>query len=179
MIKMNSFIDLVKSRRTDNLYLVNAKDKSRSCWYYLELKPEKAILFERINADTQVNLDEWGKIIISGWGKEPPLKIRDKIKAEGANFSLTDKEKEQEIFFVKSVTTDGVPYYSFVTVPLYLAKEFTQKCNVGGFDYREYGAVVYSDWGVNPTERVLQLMEVGYNMDRNKIAPMLYPESVT
>jgi len=171
---------MVRAKRVDNLFLINASDNLRDCWFYLEVKPEKTVIFERhITAGTNVNLEDWGRVIISGWGAEPPLKVREKIKKEAAAFSLSDEEKKQEIFFLKSVSNDGVPFFSFVTVPLYLADEFQFKCTIGGFDYNDYGAVVYSDWGLNPSERVLMLMEMDYNLDRNKIRHLLPPELVS
>lgn len=178
MVKVSSFVDLVKSQQTGNLFLVTASDNDRPCWFYLDIDKNKVITFERkVKEKTPIDLEEWGRVIISGWGEEPPLKVKEKIKVEGAGFSLTPQEVEQELFYLTSVSDDGAPFYSFVTVPLYLADEFRVKCAKGGFDYRDYGAIVYSDWGLYPTERVLMLMEMDYNLNRSTIADRL-PEKL-
>lgn len=169
---LNSFVNKIRASRVDSLFLVNAIDQERECWFYMEVEKSKIPLFEKkVTEFAAMDLEEWGRVIISGWGHVPPQKVQDKIKAENASFSLTEQEAKQDIMFVTS-EHEGSPFYSFVLVPNYLKDEFKYKYTIGGFDFRDYGEIVFSDWG-NPSKDVMDYMAENYNADSCMVRHML------
>lgn len=64
-----------------NIFLVNANDEGNPCWYYLKIWDEKLIQFKKsLEQKEKVNLTDFGRIIHSGYGKEPPEYISKTLK---------------------------------------------------------------------------------------------------
>ena len=82
---MSTFTSLVKASRSDLVYLVTAKEKptNMDAWYYVQIesKSKVPIFLEKVKK-TGLNLTEYGKVLYSGWGTEPPEDIKAKIKEE-------------------------------------------------------------------------------------------------
>jgi hypothetical protein len=79
---MHSFLQAVKASQSDLVYLVRGEEKhsQQAAWYYIQISGKaKAPVFLK-NIKTGVNLTEYGIILHSGWGKEPPEDIKQKIK---------------------------------------------------------------------------------------------------
>lgn len=155
------------------MFLITGSDDGKKCWHYVQVEKTRIPFFEKEVADgNNVDLESYGRILIAGWGENPPTKVKDKIKEEGTTFSLTPEQAEQRIFFIKNRDQEGKPFYSFVGVPTYLAAEFERKCMGQGFNLEDYGFIIYSGWG-NPPETVIEVMESLYNFDRNLIAEFI------
>lgn len=163
---------MVKSKKINDIYLVNATDSDKPCWFYLHLDTGKAAFFEKtIVQSPNIDLGQWGKILISGWGENPPLKVAEKIKLEALSFNLTEEQYLPKLFFIKN-QHEGREFYSFIMVPILWVEEFQYMCTIGNFDFNDYGAVVQSAWG-KPSEQVLQYMEREYDFVRCNISHLL------
>ncbi|HEY1190621.1 MAG TPA: hypothetical protein VGE74_23520 [Gemmata sp.] len=78
-----SFADrLVKSGRL--VYLVRGRDKDRPAWYYILLDRRKVTLFlGRLKADGgPLQLLDYGTVLASGWGENPPDDVKKRINSE-------------------------------------------------------------------------------------------------
>ena len=66
----------------DRVYLVRGEDKGRDAWYYVLLRDDDDVVAafkERLKAKT-INLEDYGKILKSGFGKDPPNEVKDQIE---------------------------------------------------------------------------------------------------
>ncbi len=71
-----------KYSQLERIHLVKGTDKNRAAWYYvLVVDDDKTIVQfkERLNDDT-INLEDYGQILKSGYGKEPPDGVTQRIK---------------------------------------------------------------------------------------------------
>lgn len=78
-----SFADrIVNSGRL--VYLVRGRDNDRPAWYYVLLDRRKVALFlGRLKSkDGSVQLLDYGKILASGWGENPPDDVKKRINTE-------------------------------------------------------------------------------------------------
>ena len=62
------------------LYLVHGKDRGREGWHYVLVERDLIDDFEEKVRSGTVNVSDYGYVIKSGWGKDPPVDIEDKIK---------------------------------------------------------------------------------------------------
>lgn len=90
-----SFLQALKNSRTENLYLSKGKDKGRSAWYYVLVEKNKLPLFlKKYESPNQlINLEDYGDVILSGWGENPPA---DAVKQIKDRFDISDDEKEED-----------------------------------------------------------------------------------
>jgi len=74
---------MLKTSRSELLYIVRGKDKGKAAWYCLLVDKRKQPLFiahMKTKPDI-VHLDDYGKVLYSGWGQNPPLDITDQLAA--------------------------------------------------------------------------------------------------
>jgi len=77
-----SFLEKVKSSRHELLYLVRGKDKGKPCWHYIMVDKHKLPMFKiRVKSDF-IDLDEYGEVLESGWGIDPPEDVAKRIKEQ-------------------------------------------------------------------------------------------------
>ncbi len=77
-----SFLQKVQSSRNELLWLVRGKDRGMDCWHYILVEKSKLPMFKvRVKTDF-IQLDDYGQVIESGWGKNPPEEIEKKIKEQ-------------------------------------------------------------------------------------------------
>ena len=76
-----SFAAKLQSSRSDLVWLVTGFDGGLPAWYYVQVEKTKLHLFKARNKDS-ANLTDYGTILYSGWGTEPPEDIRQKIKEQ-------------------------------------------------------------------------------------------------
>ncbi|HZZ78094.1 MAG TPA: DUF4062 domain-containing protein [Gemmataceae bacterium] len=63
------------------LFLIRGNDSSgRAAWYYLEIAAEHKQRFETEAKQGQIQLTDYGTIILSGYGEYPPLDIRNRMR---------------------------------------------------------------------------------------------------
>ena len=66
--------------KKENIFLLRSKIKDKTAWYYLDVFPNKVVLFEKRIGAQSLDLKEYGKILFYGWGDEPPKEIKQKIE---------------------------------------------------------------------------------------------------
>lgn len=77
-----SFVAKLQSSRSELLYLVTGKDAGKNCWYYVMVDKPKHELFKAKLKSDFIQVDDYGTILYSGWGTEPPADIKQKISNE-------------------------------------------------------------------------------------------------
>src|SRR3989338_739328 len=77
-----SAIDPQKKSNADLIYLVKGVDAGRNAWYYVLVERLKLQLFLKALNDDIIHLENYGKILYSAYGDEPPADITNKLKAE-------------------------------------------------------------------------------------------------
>ena len=80
--KKSSLDTIVKSTNADLVYLVKGIDDNRNAWYYVLVERLKVSLFLKALNDDIIHLEDYGKILYSAYGENPPKEITDKVKAE-------------------------------------------------------------------------------------------------
>ena len=64
------------------VYLVRGKSNGREAWHYIVVDKLKITLFKQALKSGSLNVSEYGAILYSGWGKNPPQHIVDAVKTE-------------------------------------------------------------------------------------------------
>ena len=60
--------------------LVRGEDRGRTAWHYVLVDEDKVQQFkDKIAARDTINVTAYGTILHSGWGKDPPKNIKDKV----------------------------------------------------------------------------------------------------
>lgn len=78
----SSTISPDKAGKADLIYLVKGVDDNRNAWYYVLVERLKLSLFLKALNDDIIHLENYGIILYSAYGDEPPQEITDKLKAE-------------------------------------------------------------------------------------------------
>ena len=61
------------------IYLVRGKDKGRQAWHYVLVDEGKENAFKETVSSGTVDVAVYGKVIKSGWGKDPPDDVKNAI----------------------------------------------------------------------------------------------------
>ena len=78
-----NFAQQVYASRPDHIFLVRGKDISgRSAWYYVIVDNGKRDAFKSREGIPSLNLLNYGRILYSGFGDNPPQSIKDQMAAE-------------------------------------------------------------------------------------------------
>ena len=72
-----------KENSTERFYLVRGKESGRAAWHYVLVKKHLLGLFLKLTNGGSVNVADFGDVLRSGWGEDPPEGTRDKILEEG------------------------------------------------------------------------------------------------
>ena len=75
-------VNLQKKMQADLIYLVKGIDAGRNAWYYILVERPKVQLFLKALNDDIIHLDQYGEILFSAYGEEPPSDITEKLKEE-------------------------------------------------------------------------------------------------
>jgi len=71
-----------KRMKAELIYLVKGVDAGRNAWYYVLVDRLKVQLFLKALNDDIIHLEEYGSILYSAYGDEPPEDVTSKLKAE-------------------------------------------------------------------------------------------------
>lgn len=79
---MPNFADLVKTSRSDLVYLARMKEipSGKDAWYYVQLRNRALVPVFLEKIKIEIELTEYGDVLFSGWGTEPPAEIRKKVE---------------------------------------------------------------------------------------------------
>ena len=77
--KKNSFAEKIAATcNTDRIFLVRAHDKSgKEAWYYVLTDIGKEKAFKAQNGVEKMTLTDYGRILYSGFGKNPPAETAE------------------------------------------------------------------------------------------------------
>lgn len=75
-------IDPQKKMQAELIYLVKGIDAGRNAWYYVLVDRLKVQLFLKALNDDIIHLENYGKILYSAYGDEPPAEITNELKDE-------------------------------------------------------------------------------------------------
>jgi hypothetical protein len=75
-------IDPMKKMQAEQIYLVKGIDAGRNAWYYVLVERLKVQLFLKALNDDIIHLENYGKILFSAYGDEPPSEITNQLKEE-------------------------------------------------------------------------------------------------
>ncbi|MDR2831646.1 MAG: hypothetical protein LBV62_01895 [Rickettsiales bacterium] len=81
-VNERSFADATRRSRSDLIYLVRGKDREKSAWHYVLVDKEKREMFLTRSRTGSMDVADYGEILYSGWGEDPPQEIVDKINEE-------------------------------------------------------------------------------------------------
>ncbi|MDM8335468.1 hypothetical protein [Wolbachia pipientis] len=81
-VNKGSFADAARRSRSDLIYLVRGKDRGRSAWHYVLVDKDKREMFLAKSRTGSMDVADYGEILYSGWGEDPPQEIVDKINEE-------------------------------------------------------------------------------------------------
>ncbi len=75
-------VDPIKRSQASLIYLVKGIDDNRNAWYYVLVERPKLQLFLKALNDDIIHLENYGKVLYSAYGDEPPQDITDALNAE-------------------------------------------------------------------------------------------------
>ena len=81
---MTNFTSIVKASQGGLVYLAQGKEKptNQDAWYYVQIKSKSLVPIFLKKIKDGIDLLDYGTILYSGWGAEPPEDIRQKIKVQ-------------------------------------------------------------------------------------------------
>ena len=74
---------------SERIYLVRGKDRGKQAWLYVLVKKALLPLFSRWTKGGSVDVADFGRVLKSGWGKDPPEDIRKSIREMDSTFPDT------------------------------------------------------------------------------------------
>lgn len=78
--KDENFADQTK-KKDSSLFLVRGRDRGKHAWHYVVLHKSKRDKFLVDSRKGAIDVSEYGKIVSSGWGKDPPEDIKKEMEA--------------------------------------------------------------------------------------------------
>lgn len=77
-----TFADRVR-KSAGSIYLVRGNDRQgRAAWYYLQVRPTHRRKFEKDIKTGRLNLGDYGTILNSGFGTDPPESIQQQMREQ-------------------------------------------------------------------------------------------------
>jgi hypothetical protein len=79
-----AFTQAVQKTQGDNIYLVHGGEDhtKQSAWYFIRVDSPKIRAFLKAISAGSIDLENFGTILESGYGKEPPHSVLEKMRNE-------------------------------------------------------------------------------------------------
>lgn len=77
---MTSFASQIRRDRPENIYLVRGTSGGRPAWFYVLIEPLRKHAFLRAIESGSLDVADYGEILFSGWGVDPPAEIVGKVE---------------------------------------------------------------------------------------------------
>jgi len=61
------------------IYIVRGKDAGRPAWHFVKIDPTKLTSFKQALLTGSLDASEYGEILLSGWGEDPPDEVRKEV----------------------------------------------------------------------------------------------------
>ena len=74
-----SFVDKIVNSRNYLIRLVRGKNQGEKAWWFVRVHPEKFEKYKIAVRTEALDLADYGEILYSGWGENPPEDIQQKI----------------------------------------------------------------------------------------------------
>lgn len=79
-MNIKSFVSKLITKGSVPLYYIVCQDlEGRDCYYYVTSTPEKMRMYEKARSG-EFDLNDYGTIIASGYGKEPSADVKAMLK---------------------------------------------------------------------------------------------------
>ena len=78
-----------KENASERIYLVRGKDRGKQAWHYVLVNKALLPLFLRRTKGGSLDVADFGRVLKSGWGKDPPEDIRKSIREMDSTFPDT------------------------------------------------------------------------------------------
>ena len=77
-----------KWREGNRLYLVRGKDRGKPAWHYVLVEDDEDTLkkYKAKVASGSIDVADYGQVLKSGWGRDPPKHVKDEIHKEYSIF---------------------------------------------------------------------------------------------
>ena len=63
----------------ERIYLIRGKDKGKQAWHYVLVDEDKIVTFNAKVKSGNIDVADYGTVLYSGWGQDPPKDIKHKI----------------------------------------------------------------------------------------------------
>jgi len=73
---------LAKRVEGKKIYLVRGRDRGRDAWYYVLVNKKPLVVFEKDLRRGSLVLTDYGDVLMSGWGKDPPPEVKNRAWEE-------------------------------------------------------------------------------------------------
>ena len=80
--KDDSFLEQARKKKGNLVYLVRGKDRGKPAWHYVLVKQEMLSVFLRKTQGGSIDVAQYGSVLKSGWGVDPPQEVVDEIKRD-------------------------------------------------------------------------------------------------
>ena len=77
---------------SQRIYLVRGKDRGKPAWHYVQVEKVLLPLFLRHTNGGDLDVADFGLVLKSGWGKDPPENVQKNINEMGATFPDTQSQ---------------------------------------------------------------------------------------
>ena len=77
---------------SERIYLVRGKDRGKPAWHYVLVEKTLLPLFLRRTKGGSLDVADFGLVLKSGWGKDPPENVRKDINEMGPTFPDTQSQ---------------------------------------------------------------------------------------
>ena len=78
-----------KENASERIYIVRGKDRGEPAWHYVLVAKDLEPLFLRRTKGGSLDVADFGLVLTSGWGKDPPEAVRKSINEMGDTFPDT------------------------------------------------------------------------------------------
>ena len=96
-----------KENPEERIYLVRGKDKGKPCWHYVLVEKHLLGLFlKRTNRGLGLDVADFGNVLESGWGKDPPKNTIDKILKKHEDDAMFEEIPGETLLHVASRNTN-------------------------------------------------------------------------
>jgi hypothetical protein len=76
------YAETVRKKRSDCVFLVRGKDRGKAAWHYVLVDKAKKEMFLAAARGGSLDVADYGEVLYSGWGQDPPPEIKQKIDDE-------------------------------------------------------------------------------------------------
>ena len=76
----------------ERMYLVRGKNRGKLAWYYVQVEKALLPLFLRRANGGSLDVADFGLVLKSGWGEDPPENVKKNINEMGATFPDTQSQ---------------------------------------------------------------------------------------